>query len=127
MTKTRKIIGWVLTALIGALFLFSAFMKFKGSPEAEQGAAAMGLTADTIKLIGAVELLSLVLFVIPRTGIIGTLLLAAYLGGAIATHLEHAQPFIMPVIIQAVVWITAFIRFPELSTRILAKPADPVV
>jgi hypothetical protein len=68
-----------------------------------------------------VEFLSVLLFIIPRTGVLGTLMLAAYLGGAIATHVEHGQPFIAPAIVQAVVWITAVVRFPELSRRLMGS------
>jgi hypothetical protein len=84
----------------------------------EKMAGGLGLTVDQLRLIGAVELLSIVLFIIPRTGVVGTLLLSAYLGGAIATHLEHAQPIIMPIAISVVLWITAAIRFPELTGRL---------
>ena len=48
-------------------------------------------------------------------------MLAAYLGGAIATHLTHQQPIFAPALIQAVVWITAVIRFPELTRRFVAS------
>jgi uncharacterized membrane protein YphA (DoxX/SURF4 family) len=120
--KTRNIIGWILTALIAIVFLMSAFMKLTGSEAAVKGAATLGLTADTIRIIGVVEILSILLFIIPRTGLLGTLLVAAYLGGAIATHLEHQQSVMAPVIIQCVVWITATIRFPELSRRLVGKP-----
>jgi hypothetical protein len=117
-SKTRNIIGWVLTGLLAALFLFSASMKFMPNGDAAKGMAAMGLSASNVMLIGVVEILSLLFFIIPRTGLLGTLLLAAYLGGAIATHLEHGQSVMMPVIIECVVWITAVIRFPELSKRL---------
>ena len=116
--KTRNIIGWVLTGLLAALFLFSASMKFMPNGDAAKGMAAMGLSASTVMLIGTVEALSLLLFMIPRTGLLGTLLLAAYLGGAIATHFEHGQSAMMPIIVECVVWITAVIRFPELSKRL---------
>ena len=119
--KTKNIIGWVLTALLAFVFLSSASMKLMGSEQAAKGAEAMGLSHDAIKLIAVIEIASLLLFVFPRTGLLGTLLLAAYLGGAIATHLEHAQPFIVPVIIQCLVWITALIRFPELGHRLFGK------
>lgn len=121
-TKTRNIIGWILTGLLAALFLFSAFMKIAGSEEVVKGAAAMGLSTETLRMIGIVEILSVVLFVIPRTGLLGTLLLAAYLGGAIATHVEHQQSWFAPAAIQALVWITATIRFPELSRRLMGNP-----
>jgi hypothetical protein len=120
-TKTRNIVGWVLTGLVGAVFLMSAFMKLSASPEAIKGAAAFGLSADTVKIIGMVEVLSLLLFIFPRTGVLGTLLLAAYLGGAIATHLEHQQSPAVPIVMQCLAWIAAVIRFPELSRRLMGK------
>jgi hypothetical protein len=117
--KTRNIIGWILTSLLALLFLWSAAMKFIGGPEMEKNIAGMGLTLSSLRVIGIVEVLSVLLFIIPRTGILGTLLLAGYLGGAIATHLEHGQPVIMPLIVSCVLWITAAIRFPELLGRLL--------
>ena len=115
--KTKNNTGWTLTTLLALVFLASAAMKFKGGEAAVQ-AASMGLSAGTQQLLGIVEITSLLLFIFPRTGIIGTLLLAAYLGGATATHLEHQQPVIITLIMQAVLWITAVIRFPELSRRL---------
>ncbi len=121
--KVRSIIGWVLTAVITFIFAGSAYAKLAGSPQAVKGATALGLSAGAFQLLGVVEVLSLILFIIPRTGLLGTLLLAAYLGGAIATHLEHQQAITAPVVIQCIVWITATIRFPELSRRLMGNPA----
>ncbi len=117
--KTIGIIGWILTALVGSMLLMSAFMKLTLSEMAVEQAAAAGFSSETYRLIGVVELFSLLLFLFPRTGVLGTLLLAAYLGGAIATHLQHQESFLMPAIIQAVLWIAAVLRFPELKQRIL--------
>jgi hypothetical protein len=50
---------------------------------------------------------------------LGSLLLAAYMGGAIATHLEHGQSIVAPCVIQTFLWIVAIYRFPELKSRIL--------
>lgn len=122
-TKTRKIIGWVLTGLLAFVFLSSAFMKLKGGVDVAKSATGFGITLGTLQLLGVVEIISLVLFAIPRTGLLGTLLLAAYLGGAIATHLEHNLPVVAPVIIQCILWITATIRFPELSRRLVGGDA----
>lgn len=119
--KTKNITGWTLSGILAFVFIASAFMKLTGSEEAVKGAASMGLTAGTLQLIGIIEIGSILLFLFPRTGLVGTLLLAAYLGGAIVTHLEHGQPVTVPVIIQALVWITAAIRFPELSSRFTGK------
>ena len=113
--------GWIFSGLLALVFIGSASMELIGGEEMAKGAAAMGLSAASLQLIGVIEIVSVILFLIPRTGILGTLLLAAYLGGAIVTHLEHGQPFIMPVMIQCLLWITAIIRFPELNRRILGK------
>ena len=121
--KTRNIIGWVLTVLIAGFLLFSASGKFMANEEMKTMMAGLGITPDLAKMIGAIEVLSVVLFVIPRTGVLGTLMLAAYLGGAIATHIEHPQsgPPWGAVAVQCLVWITAVIRFPELLWRITGR------
>lgn len=119
--KTKNIVNWVLTGLIGFVFIGSAFGKLAGGEEALKMAAHIGLDATAFRIIGVVELVSVILFIIPRTGVLGTLLLAAYMGGVIATHVEHGEPFIVQAVIQAVLWITAVLRFPELAQRILGK------
>jgi hypothetical protein len=117
--KTIKIIGWTFTFILGLLFTMSAFMKLTQNAEAVSQAASIGIDASTYQIIGLIEIASLVLFVIPRTGILGSLLLIAYLGGAIVTHLEHQQPIFMAVAVQILLWITAFVRFPELRQRLI--------
>ena len=116
--KAIKITGWALTIILGLLFAASAVMKLNPNETVLAQAAALGFGASTYRAIGIVEILSLVLFIIPRTGIVGTLLLVAYMGGAIATHLQHQQSILMPVAIQMLLWITAIIRFPELRQRL---------
>ena len=64
------------------------------------------------------EILAFVLFIIPRTGIVGTLLMVAYMGGTIATHLHHQMPIYALIIIECLIWITAAIRFQELTKRL---------
>jgi len=120
-TKTKNIIFWVLTSLIAFVFLGSAYGKITGNPEGLKMAENFGINAVNFKLLGFIELAAIVLFIIPRTGVIGTLLLVAYMGGGIATHLEHGQSVIAPIVISAFVWIVGMLRFPEFSTRILGK------
>lgn len=117
--KTKKIIYWILTGLVAFVFVGSAMGKFTANADALKMAEGFGLNAQIYTILGAIEIISVVLFIIPRTGILGTLLLAAYMGGAIATHLEHGQSVIAPCVIQAFVWIVAVYRFPELKSRLL--------
>jgi uncharacterized membrane protein YphA (DoxX/SURF4 family) len=116
--KTKKIINLGLTAVIGLIFIGSAISKLMGGEEATKMTQDIGLSPSELTMVGIIELISVILFIIPRTGILGTLLLAAYMGGAIATHLTHGQSIIAPSIIQALIWIVAIIRFSELKIRL---------
>lgn len=116
--KKLKTIGWVLTAILGALFIMSATLKLTQNETAVAQAAALGIPATTYQLIGLVEIVSFLLFIYPRTGMVGALLLIAYMGGAIATHLQHQQPVAMPIAIEILLWITAALRFPEVTHRL---------
>lgn len=113
--------------MLSLLLIISSVFKLMGTKEVVQGAAAMGMTKMDFTLIGLVELIATVLFIIPRTGVLGTLLLAAYMGGAIATHVTHSESILMPVVVQCILWISAVIRFPELTERIMARQHKNVV
>ncbi|MFM7016059.1 MAG: DoxX family protein [Bacteroidota bacterium] len=120
-SKTQKIIYWSLTALVAFVFSGSAMSKLMANPEAIKMAAGFGIDESTYTLLGIIELTSVILFVIPRTGVIGTILLAAYMGGAIATHVQHGISVVAPCIVQAVMLLVAFYRFPELRSTLLYK------
>lgn len=117
--KSKKIIYWVLTGLVALPFLGSAAGKLIGNEETIKAAISFGLDAETFLMVGVVELLCLLLFIIPRTGVIGTFLLAAYMGGAIATHLEHGVSIVAPCVIEVILFMVAFYRFPELRKALM--------
>jgi len=117
-SKTKNIIGWVLTGIIVLMMAASAIDKIRGSEHALEMTKSFGIASSTYSILGIIELLSVLLFAFPRTGILGTLLLTSYLGGAIATHLQHQQNILFPMGIEILVWITAAIRFRELSSRL---------
>jgi len=119
--KTTKIIYWSLTGLIAFVFVGSAMGKLTADAKALEMAASMGLDANTYKMLGFIEIISVLLFIFPRTGILGTILLVAYMGGAIATHLENGQSIIAPCVIQTILILVSIYRFPELVQRILNK------
>jgi hypothetical protein len=120
-TKTKNIINWVLAGLVAFIFIGSAISKLTANAEALKMAEGFGLAANNYMLLGVIEIIAVILFLIPRTAVKGTLLLVAYMGGAIATHLEHAQSLAAPIAIAAFVWLVAFVRIPELSQRVLGK------
>jgi len=110
----RQRLGWGLAFFILLLLGASAFDKMSGSQHSLEMTTSFGIAPTTYRLLGVVELVSAALFLVPRTAMLGLLLLASYLGGAIATHLQHGQSVAFPAAIEALVWGTAFVRNPRL-------------
>jgi hypothetical protein len=102
--------GWVLTILpvlmMGGLGTVFFFMP----KAAEEGMAKYGYPTQSTRVILAVEVLCALIYVIPRTAVLGAILLTGYLGGATATHVRAGEPFIMPIIVGVVVWLGIFLR-----------------
>lgn len=121
--KTIKITGWILTIMLAFFMGMSSFLKLSLNEEAVAQAKLIGFDEGTYQFIGIIEIISLILFIVPRTGVLGTLLLTAYLGGAIVTHLQHQEPITLAVFTQVLLWVTAVIRFPELRQRLFGRRA----
>jgi hypothetical protein len=119
-SKGRKITGWILTGLIGAMIVMAGTMKLIGGQEMAEGFAKYGLGGRQI-LIGTGELLSAILFIIPRTSSLGVLLLSGLMGGAIVTHMEHGEMFFVQSIILVAIWITGWLRNPEMFSSFTKK------
>jgi hypothetical protein len=107
-TKTTRIISIVLMAIPSAMIAMSGIMKLAGSEQIVQGFNKIGL-GPYVKILGTVELLSLALFIYPKTYKIGFLLLCSYLGGAMSIELSGGQPP-MAGIFLVVIWISVFLR-----------------
>ncbi|HEY5589671.1 MAG TPA: DoxX family protein [Paludibacter sp.] len=110
ITKTSKIIAWVISGLLTALYLFSASGKLFLHPE-QMEQMKLG---DWRVIIAIGEITSALLFLFPKTNKIGTLLLSAYMGGAIIIHMTGGMSIILPSVVLILVWITGVIRNPEL-------------
>ncbi|MDD3322391.1 MAG: DoxX family protein [Paludibacter sp.] len=109
ISKVSNIIAWVISGLLTALFLFSASGKFLHPEQMEQ----MKLS-DWRIIIAIGEIVSALLFLIPKTNKIGLLLLSSYMGGAIIIHMTEGMSIMIPSVVLILVWITGFLRNPEL-------------
>ena len=113
MTKTQWA-GWIASALLAAFLIFGSaagkFTEWEGKAEMFEH---LGYSAEVMTKIGIVEIVCAILFVIPRTGFLGALLLTAYLGGATATHVRVAEPFFAPIIMAIVLWLALGCRQPD--------------
>lgn len=112
LSKKRKIIGWIMAGLLTAMLLFSAMGKFT-MPEMADNFTKWGL-GDWRTIIAIGEIISALLFLFPKTNIFGAFLLSSHMGGAIVVHMGHGEPFMVQSIILILVWITAFVRNPQL-------------
>src|SRR5262245_57840499 len=102
--------GWVISGLLAAFFLMGVVMSFAKPPTVLEGLKKMGFDDSLAVPLGIVELVCTVLYLIPRTAVLGAILLTAYLGGAVCTHVRVGESFIMPVVFGVLVWGGIFLR-----------------
>jgi hypothetical protein len=91
---------------------------------AVNGAAEMGYPKTSVLYLGIVLLISTVLYIFPKTTFIGGLLLTAWLGGAVATHVIHNDSMIniiFPVIFGILMWLSIFLRNKKMQTMVLSQ------
>lgn len=78
-------------------------------------AEGLGISLSALRVLAFIELLSVLLFLIPRTAFVGYILLVAYMGGAISAHLITGESLAFPIVIQVLLCIIASLRIPELK------------
>jgi hypothetical protein len=131
--KVQRIVGWVLSGLLAAfLIVASGVPKLMESSDPEMKKqmdeilTKIGWTADTIKVIGVIEIAITVLYMIPRTGFVGAILVTGYLGGAIATHVRIGDAPIFPIVLGVLVWVGLALRQPVIwRLAVGANPTPP--
>ena len=104
-------IGRVVSAIPVLLMLFSAAMKFAKPAPVVQGMVRFGYPEGQLFLLGLLVSLSCVVYLIPRTAVLGAILMTGYLGGATASNLRIGDPsYIMTVLLGVMVWGGLFFR-----------------
>ncbi len=110
--------GWVLSILPALLLFFSAFMKLTKAAPVIDGFKLFGYPESTLPGIGIVEILCTILFLIPRTTMLGAILVTGYLGGATATHLRIGDAYFLTIIAGVIAWGGLFFRNEHVRTLI---------
>jgi hypothetical protein len=111
--------GRILTGLF-ALFILGASVapKLLGMPIAEETMAQLGWPAGYAFAIGVVELVLVVLYLIPRTSVLGAVLFMALLGGAMATQIRAESPLFSHILFSLylglIMWGGLWLRDPRL-------------
>ena len=118
VSKAARWTGRVLSTLPILGFLFSAAMKFSKSPELAKGFEHLQLPTSFAAGLGILELTCTVIYAIPRTAVLGAILLTGYLGGAILTHLRVGDPVYTHMVLGVMIWGGLFLRDPRLRALI---------
>ena len=132
-TKTKRIIGWVLTVVVG-LFLIGAsgvpkFLDISKIPDMADMMTKLQIPLKLLKILGVIEISVAVLYLIPPTAFLGAILTTGYLGGAVWTHLRVGEPWFFPIIVAVLMWVGLALRRPVifrllLGQESLAPPID---
>jgi hypothetical protein len=123
-SRKRLWTGRALTGLSGAFFVFDGGMKLLKPPVVVQATVQMGYPESTIVGIGIVLLACTLLYLIPRTSILGAVLLTGYLGGAVASNVRAEQPvfnIVFPVVFACIGWGGLWLREARLEELLPLK------
>jgi uncharacterized membrane protein YphA (DoxX/SURF4 family) len=113
ISSARLRTGTALTILAGLLLIASGAVKLYGVPKVIHELQQYGFV-HTIALVAVLEIASGLLLLVPRTRSLGLVFASAFMGGAIATHVEHAEAVqIAPAaFVLGLVWIGVWLKHP---------------
>jgi hypothetical protein len=113
---------WVARIMWGIALVFMLFdtgIKLMRESHAVEGTVQLGYPESTVQLLGIIEAVCLVLYFIPRTSVLGMVLLTGYFGGAVATHVRLENPLfshvLFSVYIALMMWGSLYLREPRLQ------------
>jgi DoxX-like protein len=124
----KAVLAGKVLSIISVLFLiFDSVTHTMLIPSVVEGFAKAGFPPGSARPIGIVEIVCLVLYVIPRTSVLGAILLTGYLGGAVATNVRMGLPLfgfvLAPVYIGIVLWLGLWLRDAALRRVVPVAPA----
>lgn len=117
-TRANRYVGRALSILAVLFLALDAVGKLLRLAPVVEGGAALGFSADATFALGVILAASVLVYVVPRSAVLGAVLLTGYLGGAVATHLRLGNPLyshtLFPVYVGLFVWAGLFLRDPRL-------------
>jgi hypothetical protein len=117
-----KWIGWGMSGLMIAFLLFDSVSKLVLEHHVVEATTQIGYPLDVIRPLGVICLACTLLYAIPRTSILGAILLTGYLGGAIASKVRIEDPMFGSVLFGAyfgiLVWGGLYLRDERLRSLI---------
>ena len=103
--------GRIVSALPILALGMSGIMKLSHAPQlVGLMSGHLGFAASALGGIGLVELLCIALYAVPATSVLGAVLVSAYLGGAVASHVRVGDPYIVPILLAVLAWLGLYLR-----------------
>ena len=112
-SKGRKWAGIIMSGLPILFMLMDGSMKLFKPEVVVKSTVELGYNENVIVPLGIVLLACTVLYIVPRTAVLGAILLTGYLGGAVATHVRvgaGAFPILFPIVFGAFIWGGLYLR-----------------
>jgi hypothetical protein len=110
--------GTIISVLVTAFLAFDAVGKLAGVPQVKEATQALGFPPGQALVIGIVLAICVVVYVVPRTRVLGALGITAYLGGAVTTNMRVEAPLfthtLFAVYLGVLMWAGLAMRRPEL-------------
>jgi DoxX-like family len=110
--------GTIISVLVTAFLAFDAVGKLAGVPQVKEATQALGFPPGQALVIGIVLAICVVVYVVPRTAVLGALGITAYLGGAVTTNMRVEAPLfthtLFAVYLGVLMWVGLAMRRPEL-------------
>lgn len=122
ISRKRLWTGRILSALPVLFLLMDGIMKLVKPEPVVKATIELGYPESVIMVLGIILLICVILYVVPRTAVLGAILLTGYLGGAVATHMRVGNPLfshiLFPVYLAVLIWGGLFLRDPRLRALI---------
>jgi hypothetical protein len=115
--------GWILSGLAILFLTMDAVMKLLALPVVIEAGTALGFPGESMaRLLGVILIVCTALYAVPRTSVLGAILLTGYLGGAVATHVRAGNPLFSHVLfgvyVGVLVWAGIYLRDAQLRRQI---------
>ena len=118
VSKTVRWVSYVVSALPVLMLAFSATLKFIKPPGFNEGIEHLGWTEGQMFGLGVIEFAVAAVYLVPRTAVLGAILIAAYMGGAVAAHIRVGDPFVVQIGIGVLAWLGLWMRDTRLRALI---------
>ena len=125
VSKARLWTARIMGGLVIVFMLMDSLFKFIPNEAVITGTVELGYQVHHIPVIGALGFVSILLFALPRTQILGAILLTGYFGGAVATHIRLDNPLfshiLFSVYLAVLAWGSLWLKNERLRNLILNK------